>query len=302
MITFEDRAEEMGLEKLEDGSFHYEDQYSAVRYKPLYTLPPDPEQETEPDETFGYNTGLLGIFTKPVNVPDAQWSYVSYISRVYKFVGNDAIMSALRNSINSVGMPVLQENSYQSWKLSGFRGEIVLSSPVNAPTFGDILPVMVVLNSYDGTQAQMVTFGLCMDYQGYNHMFAFKLGRMRQIHVAGASTEMSSSVQDYVRVFSESMIELIGNSFNTRLNEEQLFGTLDVIEKIGKKARDEISKTINDMTNEGELPSAWHVFLAITRYSSLEANLNTKRLMENAAERVLVIPERMLNLLEELQK
>ena len=299
MITFEERAEEMGLAAVGDGSFQYEDQYSAVRYKPLFTLPADPE---EADETCGFQTGLWGIFTRPVNIPDAYWSYVSYISRVYKFVGNDAIMSALRNSINAVGMPVLHENAYQSWKLSGFRGEIVLSSPVNAPTYGDILPTMIVLNSYDGTQAQTVSFGLCMNYQGFHHMFAFKLGRMRQIHVAGASTEMSSSVQDYVQIFSESMIELIGNSFNTRLNEEQLFGTLDVIEKIGKRARDEISKTINDMTNEGELPSAWHVFLAITRYSSLEENLNTKRLMENAAERVLVIPERMMNVLSELQK
>ena len=49
------------------------------------------------------------------------------------------------------------------------------------------------------------------------------------------------------------------------------------------------------------LPSAWQVFLAIARYSSLEPNLNAKRLLENAAESVLVIPPRMYEVLDQLQ-
>jgi hypothetical protein len=42
------------------------------------------------------------------------------------------------------------------------------------------------------------------------------------------------------------------------------------------------------------------MFLAIVRYSSMEPNLNTKRMMENVAESVLVIPERMLNVLKQI--
>lgn len=302
MISFQARAEEMGLEERHDGSFQYQDQYSMVRYKPLITAPAQPEQPEPADETDNYDSGLLAVFTKRVNTPDAQWIYASYISRVYKFVGNAVIMDAVRKSIQSVGMPILHENALMSLKSTQFRGEMVIFSSVQAPTFGDVMPVMVVANSYDGTLAQTVSFGLSMEYQGFNHMFAFNLGKMRQIHVAGASSQMSSSVQDYVQVFSENIIELIGNSFNTRLSEEQVLGTLDVIEKLGKRKRSEVSKMLSDMTGEGELPSAWHVFLAITRYSSLEPNLNTRRLMENAAERVLVVPERMLNVLEELNR
>jgi len=59
-----------------------------------------------------------------------------------------------------------------------------------------------------------------------------------------------------------------------------------------------------NQTPEGEevqLPSAWHMFLAIVRYSSFEPNINIKRMLENAAESVLVIPTRMYGVLERLQ-
>jgi hypothetical protein len=75
---------------------------------------------------------------------------------------------------------------------------------------------------------------------------------------------------------------------------------------MGKKRREAVSTLLQEMLPdvvEGQpipLPSAWQVFLAIVRYSSFEPNLNVKRLMENAAEAVLVIPPRMYDVLERL--
>ena len=40
------------------------------------------------------------------------------------------------------------------------------------------------------------------------------------------------------------------------------------------------------------------MFLAITKYSTIEKNLNVKTMLENIAESVLVIPAQMLALLD----
>jgi hypothetical protein len=129
---------------------------------------------------------------------------------------------------------------------------------------------------------------------------------MRQVHIANSNTEMASAVASYMQVFSGSILEMISNSFRSTLTEDQMLGTLDVIERIGKKRREEISAMLGEMNVESEgegspLPSAWQMFLAIVRYSSFEPNLNVKRMLENAAENVLVIPTRMYEVLERLQ-
>jgi len=80
-----------------------------------------------------------------------------------------------------------------------------------------------------------------------------------------------------------------------------MLAVLDVIEQYGKKRRDAISALLEEIQPGGGLPSAWQIFLAIVRYSSFEQNLNVKRLLENAAESVLVIPARMNEVLERLQ-
>ena len=100
---------------------------------------------------------------------------------------------------------------------------------------------------------------------------------------------------------------MIDTTFQTQLTEDQMFGTLDVIEKYGKRRASKITDILTSLQPapvEGQpppLPTAWNVFLAITRYCALEPNLNMKRMLENIAESVLVVPTRMLEVLEQLQ-
>jgi hypothetical protein len=100
---------------------------------------------------------------------------------------------------------------------------------------------------------------------------------------------------------------MISRSFSTQVSEEDMLTTLDAIEELGKARRKEISKILAEMNPapaEGQdppLPTVWQVFLSIVRYSSFEPNLNIRRLLENAAERVLVIPTRMYYVLEKIQ-
>jgi hypothetical protein len=153
----------------------------------------------------------------------------------------------------------------------------------------------------------MVTFGITTRVNNERVVFAFGLGSMRQVHIVNASTQMASAISEYMEVFSSDIANMVSGSFESRITEEQMLGTLDLIEKIGKKRREEVSKFLADMNppavegQEPPLPSAWQMFLAIVRYSSLEENLNAKRLMENAAESVLVIPQRMFQVLDRLQ-
>ena len=290
------------------GLYSYHDDLSSIMYRALRTLPDPNEGITH--ETDNYHVPYYAVFTRPADMPqDIGYRYVGIVSRLYRFVGNRELINDLRSSIENVGLPIVRENNLMTWDYTRLRSEIVIQSGVEHPRAGDILPVMIINNSYNGTKSQSIQFGLDMGYVGdlRRLTYGFSLGEMKSVHVAGSQTFVSSSAQDYVQTFSNNVSEMISRSFETQLTEDQLFSTLAVIEKIGKRRRDEVSKILADMTptppegQEPPLPSAWQVFLAIVRYSSFEPNLNIRSLLEDAAESVLVIPTRMMELLARLQ-
>ena len=295
------RAREMGLNVVgaHKGLYLYEDQYSQIAYRQLYTGFIN-ISEDEKHETDGCSTPLIGIYTRPTS--DVEFNYVGYVSDFYQFIGNDILCQRVRDSVASVGMPIMTENVIMSWDLTRMRNEIIIQSSQNHTQAGDILPVMVVNNSYNGTRAATLAFGISMDYNNNRTIFAFSLGEMRQVHIQSSSTEMRSTVASYMQVFAENITDMITQSFNSRLSEDDMMAVLDVIEGYGRKRRDAISELLSEIQPaEAGLPSAWQVFLAIVRYSSFEQNLNMKRLLENAAESVLVIPTRMNEVLSQLQ-
>jgi len=88
------------------------------------------------------------------------------------------------------------------------------------------------------------------------------------------------------------------------LTEEEVLGVLDLVEKTGKKRRKEVSKILEELVGSEDNgiqswgTSSFNLFLAITKYSTVEKNLNAKTLLENVAERVLTVPPQLLDLLE----
>ncbi len=302
--TFHERAVGMGLECLEDkGLYRYSDQYGEVVYRQLTTQfigLDDPQ----PHFTDGQVIPLIAIYTRPP-VTSLGYMYSGYVSNMYQFIGNDVLNQQIRDAIQEVGMPILVENASLNIDLTRMRNEIIIQSGQNVAEVGDVLPVMIVNNSYNGTKAATVAFGISTYVNRERVIFSFSLGEMRQVHIVNANTEMSSVISSYMEVFNGNITELIQQNFRSRLTEDQMLGTLDVLERIGKKRRKEISKLLQEMNpaSEGQdppLPSAWLMFLAIVRYSSFEPNLNIKRMLENIAESVLVIPARMYNVLEKL--
>jgi len=307
MIKFEDRATEMGLTcNVEKGIYSYMDTHGRIMYRTNQTKF-IPSIEDPPTETDGFQIPYLSLFTKR-NGDDNHWQYCGIVSNIYKFVGNEVLNDRVRQSILGIGLPIIRENTIISYDLSRMRNEIVIQNGVNNLQYGDILPVMIINNSYDGSKAQSIQFGLSMNYNDEVLSFAFKLGEMKQIHITGAATTLSSDVGEYMEVFTGNILDMINASFNHRLTEEQLFMTLDVVGEIGKKRREGVSKLLTELAPEvpdgatPPLPTAWQVFLAVTRYSSFEPNLNAKSLLENAAESVLVIPVRMMDVLEKINE
>jgi len=305
MTPFNERAAVMGLDSslAYKGMFSYSDRYGEVVYRQLSTQFVD-IQDPNGHPTDGLPISKYGIYTKG---PDWQdYLYAGNVSDMYKFIGNDVLNQRIRDAITSIGMPIMTENAVPSLLLTKLRNEIIIQSSQQAPDVGDILPVMIVNNSYDGTRAASVAFGIATSYRGDRVIFGFSLGEMRQVHIESSTTSMSSAIASYMQVFSDNILDMITGSFNSTLTEDEMMATLDVIEGMGKKRREGVSNLLQEMMPapiEGQpppLPTAWLVFLAIVRYSSFEPNLNMKRLMENAAESVLVIPARMYEVLERL--
>jgi hypothetical protein len=291
----------------EKGIYKYENVWGDVMYRSLQTTFL-PAEISNAHITDSFQVPYLSIFTKRHEDYEDRWKYCGIVSKIYKFVGNEILNERVRNSILGTGFPIIRENTIISYDLTRMRNEIVIQNGVNNLQYDDILPVMIVNNSYDGSKAQSIQFGLSINYNDEVLSFAFKLGEMKQIHIDGAATTLSSDVGEYMEVFTGSILDMINLSFNHRLTEEQLFMTLDVVEEIGKKRREGVSKLLSELSPEipegtnPPLPTAWEVFLAVTRYSSFEPNLNAKSLLENAAESVLVIPVRMMNMLEKINE
>jgi len=300
--SFQERAAEMGLNDSLSykGLFSYSDQFVEVIYRQLTTTVIFDDQEKH--KTDGSTVPIMGIYIKPHELTD--YLYCGYVSDLYQFIGNNILIEQIKSAINQVGLPVVSENPLFSYNRARMRNEIIISSSYRT-SHGDVLPVLIVENSYDGTKAATVSFGISTIYNNHPIVFSFTLGSMRQVHIQNANTTMASVVSSYMEIFQNNILDMIEQSFQSKLTAEQMLGTLDLIEKIGKRKREDISKLLQELnpSKEGEeppLPSAWQMFLAIVRYSSLEPNLNSKRLLENAAESVLVIPTRMYDVLNRL--
>lgn len=293
---FADRATSMGLTDMGNGCFHYADSYSEVVYRNLTTM--------GGDDTPVPNTIIphIAIFTKGVE-EGSEWKYVGPISNFYKFEGNGDLIDTIKDSLSEVGTPAFQEENYLTSNLASMRHEIVIQNAQNIPQVGDVYPMISIRNSYDGTKAADITFGMnfgdgdnTVRYSSKN-----KLGYIRQVHIDGADTILKSAVGDYVTVFSQNIGDMISANINMNVTEDDMMSLLTVIEKkAGKKRREDISAIITEEFGEEgsrQTISSWNLFNALAKFTTLEKNINAKLILEDVVERVLVVPEQMINAL-----
>jgi len=295
--TFSQRAQEMGLDisKAYKGMYSYEDRFCEVVYRQPFTQAAPGNPAVKEDLTDDIPFPYYGVFTRYPQLLD--YNYIGYVSQIYKFVGNDILTQTIKDSITSSGNALLHENQIFAPFRSTMRNELILQSGQQVAVAGDVLPLMVVNNSYNGTRAASLSFGIATLWNTNYITYSFKLGEMRMVHIAGSQTSMATPVTEYVETFQENITDMITQSFEKRISEVEMLSTLDLIEAIGKKRREKIADLLSDPQNL----TAWGLFLAIVKYSSFEPNLNVKRMLENIAQSVLVIPARMYDVLEKLE-
>jgi len=299
MTPFRERAGEMGLDvsAAYKGLYFYSDQYCEVVYRQL--TPQLIHGDLSPHDTDGEAAPLIGIYTK--GPESLGYDYCGYVSNMYKFVGNETLMSRIRTSINEVGIPISVENAMFTPNYTRMRTEIIIQSSKAIPELTDVFPIIIVNNSYNGTRAASLAFGIGTDFnQGEVITFAFTLGEIRQVHIESSTTSLTSAVNTYMEVFNEDITQMITDSFHKQVSEDDMMALLEVIQAFGKRRREQISDLLDEMAEQGRTPTAWQVFLAIVRYTSFEQNLNVKKMLENIAESVLVIPTRMHQVLDQL--
>ncbi len=298
MTPFSDRAEDMGLDAsgAYKGLFTYSDEYCEIVYRQLAA--PILHGDQDPHDTDGEAAPIIGIYTK--GPESLGYAYCGYVSNMYKFVGNGALMNRIRDSINEVGIPISVENAMFSPLYTRMRAEIIIQSSKEIPQVADVFPIVIVNNSYNGTKAASLAFGIGTLYNRERVTFGFTLGEIRQVHIEASTTSLTSAVNAYMEVFNQDIIQMVSDSFQKRVSEDDMMALLEVVESFGKRRKEQISELLDEMADQGRTPTAWQVFLAIVRYTSFEQNLNVKKMLENIAESVLVIPTRMHQVLEEL--
>jgi len=290
--NFSKNHEEMGLSDLGDNCYHYIDQFSEIKYMQLQT------------EKLAVAVPTFAIFVKEINAdvdpndPLEGFKYVGNISGSYKFVGNDTLAQNIRDSISSSGQAVFREYPLLSSNLTNFSNEIVIQHSTTVDQIGIIRPQINLTNSYNGTSLAKVSFGFSVnetdsidDTKRIGFSFDKKMMTMKQVHVQSSQTLMTGVVSGYIDVFSDNISDLISQNFETEIPEEDSMKVLDMIEKsgVGKNR----SKSLNEFLINIPNKTIWNIFHAITRFSTMESNLNAKRLLENVAEAVLVVPGQM---------
>lgn len=292
-MAFRDRALDMGLTVHSEGVYQYIDRHSSVMYQELKT-------------NTNFSVPLLGVFTRrtPRENEDAeQWAYVGYVSDGYQFVGNDAVLSSIRDSISEVGSPIFTEHTFMNEFYTMMLNEMLIQNVTNHPEVGDIYPNIIVTNSYNGSRAVRITFGISISESEGNPRVGFgfqTFGQMRQVHYQHSRSRMSTAVGAYIDIFSQNIISLIEENFNQRVSEENMLAVLDVIENsVGKRRRNSLSMYLEEIGADNI--TSWNLFHSICRFSSIEKNLNARILMEDVAESVLTIPSQMFEAVATLE-
>jgi len=282
----------MGLQNVGNECFRYNDSIGSVIYKHLQTKDLN-------------DVPIYGVFTKPP-VDNTEFKYTGFVSDLYQFEGNEVMNQKIRDSISEVGTPIFREYIYLNPIRTRMTNEIIIQHPSNIPRVGDIYPQVLVKNTYDGSGAREFSFGFTV-LENNTRLFGFgfkqKISKIRQVHNIHSRTSFSTPIGNYIEFFSQNIMSIITENFNTEISEEHLLSVFDMIEDVGKKRRNEVSTYVADISKEsGGRVTAWSLFLAITYFSTIEKNVNIKSLLDDIAEKVLVIPVQIQDVLKNLNK
>jgi len=282
---FPDKFSEMNLIEGPSGVYSYEDRFGKVQYKKLQSI----EQEQIP---------FLGIFAQSATTLGPE--FIGIVSESYQFVGHDIINLKIKEMVEQAGTPLLGEHIHLSNNIAEMVNEIVIRNIKTVERVGDVCPQLIVTNSYNGHKAVTVAFGFSVTSgsERVGSSLRNKLGVLRQIHIVSSKSKLVSAVSEFVQVFNDNIINTIESNFNTPVTEPDFLHVLDMIEQIGKKKRNDISAYISE--NYPSQLNAWNLFNTICKFSTIEKHINTRILLDNIAEKVLILPVEFSRMMQTL--
>jgi hypothetical protein len=284
---FADRFADMGLNQSPAGVYTYEDKFGKVQYKKLQTI----QGEIIP---------YLAIFTLPVSETYVTPNFIGTVSELYQFVGHEVVNEKIREMVSEAETAVFSEESHLSPDIAEMMNSIIIRNARSIPAWGDISPQLVVINSYNGHKAVTVSFGFSMlsGRERYGVALRNKLGTLRQVHLLSSKSKLVSAVSQFVQIFNDNIIGTIEANFNNVVSEEDFLGILDMIEEISKKKREAISSYISDTV--GSSINSWNLFNVLCKFSTMEKHINTRVLIENIAEKVLILPVEFSQMMQKI--
>ena len=293
-MNFLDKFQEMGLTQTQPNSFTYKDQYSGVRYERIKAC------------DTGIEIPALSIWTSGPG-EQAAFSFTGIVSMFYNFIGNEKANNIVRQSIGELKTPIFREyTSFNSPRYTTMHNDILIQNQNNISEVGDVYPHVTIRNSYDGKSGIEIAFGLTVLQTNSNlrNSISFRhiMSSFKQIHSQHAKTKLTSAVGGFVNVVSSNILDFVRQNFETQITEEALLSTLDMVEQIGERRRKNISDVITEITKGKPFISAWDLFLAITRFSTVEKNLNAKILLEDIVEKTLVVPVQMMEMMKKINQ
>lgn len=281
-----DRFVSSGLEYDEQRRlFAYTDMYSKLMYK---------EAETIGDKD---ELPILAIYTSKPSADE--FHYQGLVSHIYQFYGNESVISSIIEGVRSSNNSAqILENPILNARLTAMSNELVISNAAQSINDQDICPLISIFNSYDGNYLINIGFGLGIMSEGsIANTISFRntLGTYRQVHVKGSKAHLYSTINEGVDLISNNIQTIMETNFSRPLTEELMLSTLGVIEDVGKRRRESIESTIKELQKDNHTLTVWDLFLAITKFSCNERNINAKLILESVVERLLVLPTDMIN-------
>ena len=291
-MNFLDKYKDMGLTLEAPNSFAYKDNYSSVRYEKLKTC--DNEIEVP----------ALSIWTMGNGEAD-MYKFQGIVSMFYNFIGNENANNIIRQSISEIKAPIFREyTTLNAPRYTTMHNDILIQNQNNISEIGDVYPHVTIRNSYDGKSGIEIAFGLTVLQNNSNlrNSISFRhiMNCFKQIHSQHAKTTLTSAVGGFVNVVSSNILDFVKQNFETKIIDDALLATLDMVEQIGERRRKNISDVITEITKDKKYVTCWDLFLAITRFSTVEKNLNAKILLEDIVERTLVVPVQMLEMMKKI--
>jgi hypothetical protein len=293
-MSFSDDYQAMGLEQVVENEqvigYKYEDVYSQIMYKKLIT---------KSNEEIPY----VAIFTRKAE--PYNWKMVGLVSDGYKFIGNASVVNSIRNSLSQISADVFIENNMLTSNNTFMYNELIVQNPQDVPEVGSIYPHILIVNSYNGFAACSINFGFSMvgadGKISSSFSFRNKIMKMRQIHYAGSQTNLSVAMGGYIESFTDNICDLVTANMAKVITEEEMLKTLEFIEVVGKRKREEISSYLNEIAvASGGVMTSWKLFQALSKFSAASENINAKKLLENVIERVLIVPQKMIDSLAQI--